>query len=154
MNKPAHPTAHGIAMLMVAALLIPASILHAQAQEPARSMVLRSVMQQLGRDIQAVTGAISSEDWALVVDLAPKIASHAEPPVGEKMRILTWLGADAGKFRGFDGQLHDAAIAMGKVASRGDGQEVIAAFGKVQQRCLACHQEFRQPFQEHFYGKR
>lgn len=154
MNKPAHPAAHGMAMLIIGALLIPVSSLRAQAPEPARPMALRSVMRQLGQDMQAVTGAISREDWASVADLSPRIASHAEPPLSEKMRILNWLGTDAGRFRGLDEQVHDAALAMGKVATRGDGQEVIAAFGRVQQQCLACHREFRQPFQEHFYGKR
>jgi len=41
-------------------------------------------MEQLGRDMQAVTGAISMEDWARVVELAPKIARHAEPSLSEK----------------------------------------------------------------------
>lgn len=154
MNKAAHPAARRTAKLMVAAFLVAASIAQAQTPEPSKPMALRSVMQQLGQDMQAVTGAISSENWASVADLAPKIGSHAEPPAGEKMRILGWLGADAGKFRGFDGQLHDATVVMAKAATRGDGEGVIAAFANVQQRCLACHQEFRQTFQEHFYGKR
>lgn len=111
-------------------------------------------MDQLGRDMQAVTGAISREDWTLVTRLAPDIARHPEPPLSEKMRIITWLGTDAGKFRGFDGEVHDAAIAMGEAATRGDGQAVIAAFAKLQQGCLACHQTFRKPFTEHFYGTR
>ena len=90
----------------------------------------------------------------MVAELAPKIAKHAEPPMSEKIRILAWLGADSGKFRGFDGQVHDAATSMGEAAKRGDGQAVIANFAKVQQSCLACHQDFRKSFQEHFYEKR
>ncbi|MBS0291378.1 MAG: cytochrome c [Proteobacteria bacterium] len=117
-------------------------------------MALREVMDQLGRDMQAVTGAISKEDWALVAELAPKIARHAEPPASEKIRILAWLATDAGKFRGFDAQVHDAATAMGEAAQHSDGQAVIAAFAKVQQSCLACHQGFRKPFVQHFYEKR
>ena len=128
----------------------------AEAAKPMASkpMALRSVMEKLGRDMQAVTGAISKEEWALVAELAPKLAKHAEPPLAEKMRILTWLGTDAKKFRGFDGQVQDAATAMGDAAKRGDGQAVIATFSKTQQSCLACHQSFRQPFVEQFYGSR
>src|SRR5690606_17792796 len=73
--------------------------LGAQSADAAKPMALRSVMERLGRDMQAVTGAISKEEWTLVAELAPKIAKHAEPPLGEKMRILGWLGTDAGKFR-------------------------------------------------------
>lgn len=150
MNKLRHLPAY----VMVAALFIPTSILRAQTEKPDKPMALRAIMEQLGQDMQAVTGAISEEDWALVAQLAPKIGRHAGPPLSEKMRILSWIGADAGKFRGFDEQVEDAATALGEAATRGDGQEVIVAFGKVQQRCLACHQEYRKSFQEHFYEKR
>ena len=143
-----------VAIMITVALLIPITILQAQAAESEKRMALHGVMQQLGRDMQAVTGAISEEDWGLVAQLASKIGRHPEPPITEKMRILAWLGTDAGKFRGFDGQVQDASTTMGEAAARGDGQEVIVAFSKMQQRCLSCHQEFRKPFQEHFYGKR
>lgn len=74
--------------------------------------------------------------------------------MSEKVQILTWLGTEAGRFRSFDIQVHDAATAMGEAAKRSDGQGVITAFSRTQQSCLACHQSFRQPFLEHFYGAR
>ncbi len=154
MNYPKHLSLSGHAITLVAALLASAVILHAHAAEPAKPMALQSVMEKLGRDMQAVTGAISKEDWALVARLAPNIARHPEPPLSEKARILAWLGTDAGKFRGFDGQVHEAAVAMGEAAALGDGQAAITNFSKVQQGCLACHQGFRKSFQEHFYEKR
>lgn len=128
--------------------------LRAQAAEPAKPLALRAVMEKLGHDMQAVTGAISKEDWPVVAELAPAIAKHAEPPLTEKVRILAWLGTDAGQFRGFDRQVHDAATSMGEAARRGDGQAVIAAFGRTQESCLGCHQGYRRAFVEHFYGKR
>lgn len=72
------------------ALATAAAGLGAQSAEAAKPMAskpmaLRSVMEKLGRDMQAVTGAISKEEWTLVAELAPKIAKHAEPPLGEKM---------------------------------------------------------------------
>ncbi len=150
-------TFHKSISMIAAAVVALAGSAMAENGAPAereKPLALRSVMDKLGRDMQAVTGAISKEDWALVATLAPKIASHAEPPLPEKVRILAWLGGDAGKFRGFDGQAHEAATAMGEAAKRSDGQAVIAAFAKVQQSCLGCHQSFRQPFVEHFYGRR
>jgi cytochrome c556 len=122
--------------------------------ESAKPMALRGVMDKLGRDMQAITGAISKEEWAVVAELAPKIANHAEPPVAEKMRILAWLGTDAGKFRSHDGQTHESATVMGDAAKSGDGLAVISAFSKVQQSCLICHQSFRKSFLEHFYENR
>ncbi len=152
MNCPKHRSGHAITL--AAALLACAAILHAQAAEPARPMALQSVMENLGCDRQAVTGAISREDWALVVRLAPDIARHPGPPLSEKARILAWLGTSAGKFRGFDGQVQEAAMAMGEAATRGDGQAVISHFASVQRSCLACHQGLRKSFQEQFHEKR
>jgi cytochrome c556 len=69
----------------------------------------------------------------------------------EKLRILGWLGSDAGKFREYDGEVHDAATTMEEAAIRGDGHAVINAFSEVQKSCLNCHQNFREPFVKHFY---
>lgn len=138
---------------MVAAL--PVALLaqdaHAAGKGPES---LRAVMEKLGDDMQAVTGAISNEDWALVARLAPGIAQHQEPPMTQKVRIQKWLGTDAGKFRGFDGRLEEAATSLGEAAERGDGTQVIRAFADVQQACLGCHQEYRKPFVEHFGEQR
>lgn len=146
-----------LAAILLVAVFAGIGAVGAQPAEPAqlaKPMALRGVMDKLGRDMQAVTGAIAKEDWAVVAELAPKIARHAEPPILEKARILTWLGTDAIKFRGFDMQAHDAATLMGEAAHRGDGQGVISAFAKVQQSCLGCHQGYRKAFIEHFYEKR
>lgn len=139
---------------LVLALTPPVAILDAYAADSAKTMALRGVMEKLGRDMQSVTGAISTEDWATVTRLAPGIARHAEPPLTEKTRILRWLGTNAGAFRGYDGQVHDAAELMAEAARRGDGDAVIAAFSKVQQGCFACHRGFRKSFREHFYEER
>lgn len=152
MKTPMHLPA--IAVALAASMLASAVAVHANAVEPAKPMALQGVMQQLGRDMQAVTGAIATEDWPAVARLAPKIADHPQPPLAEKIRILAWLGGDAGRFRAFDGQVHDAAAAMGDAATRSDGDAVIAAFARTQQSCLACHQSFRKRFVEHFQPQR
>lgn len=140
------------ALALSAALAASATWLGAQPVEPAKPMALRAVMGELGRNMQVITGAIAKEDWPQVAELAPQVGKHAEPPLSEKMRILSWLGTDAGKFRGFDAQVQDNATAMAEAARQGDGQAVIAAFSKTQQSCLACHQSFRRLFVEQFYG--
>jgi len=115
---------------------------------------LRHIMQELGRNMQHITDAISQEDWARVAQLAPKVATHPEPPLDEKMRILTYLGDKAITFRGFDEEVHEAALVMEEAAQRGDGAAVIQSFARVQEGCLGCHQSFRKPFVEHFYNPR
>lgn len=120
----------------------------ASADKP---LALRGIMQELGENMQTVTDGISREDWALVAETAPAIADHSQPPAIEKMRILGFLGSDANAFRKHDKQVQQAALQLEKAAERQSGAAVIDAFATLQNRCLACHQEFREPFTAHFY---
>ena len=76
--KTFHKSISLIAAAAVVALAGSAMAENGTPAEMAKPLALRSAMDKLGRDMQAVTGAISKEDWALVATLAPKIASHAE----------------------------------------------------------------------------
>lgn len=115
-------------------------------------LALRKIMQDLGRNMQVVTDAISREDWSLVESTAPVIAKHPQPPRSEKMRILAFIGTDVGTFKRHDEQTHDAAQALGRAAKDKDGTAVIAAFHTLQTTCYDCHRQFRQRFVERFYG--
>lgn len=121
-----------------------------QAAEP---LAFQGVMKDLGKHMQTIAGAIAYEDWERVARTAPLIAAHPQPPIAEKARILSFVGSNLGKFKSFDMQTHEAAHEMEHVAHEKNGEQVIAAFQKVQASCLACHQTFRKPFAEHFYGK-
>lgn len=131
--------------------LIPAL---AHADDRSEPLALRGIMQGLKRDMQTITGAIAEEDWKTIVELAPKIATHPEPPLGEKMRVMAYLGTDAAKFKDFDAQTHQAAQALETAAKQADGAGVVAAFAKMQSTCLACHQSFRASFVSHFYAQK
>jgi cytochrome c556 len=121
--------------------------------EKAKPLALRKIMQDLGKNMQGITDGISREDWEMVGRLAPLVADHPQPPLVEKVRILSFIGADTGKFKGHDEKTHQAAQALEQAAVRSDGQAVIASFATLQNSCLACHQNFRKSFVEHFYGQ-
>ncbi|HEY0846425.1 MAG TPA: cytochrome c [Noviherbaspirillum sp.] len=118
-----------------------------------KPLALRQIMKDLGKQMQSVTDGISREDWDTVEKAGALIADHPQPPAAEKVRILSYVGTDAGKFRGYDQKTHDTAVELQQHAQRRDGPAVIAAFANVQNACLGCHQSFRKPFMEHFYGK-
>lgn len=120
----------------------------------ARPLALRKIMQDMGKNMQVITDGISREDWEMVAKAAPLIADHPQPPMAEKIRILSFIGSDAGKFKSHDEKTHQAAQALEQAAVRSDGQSVISSFATLQKSCLACHQGFRKPFVEHFYGQR
>lgn len=117
-------------------------------------LVLRKIMQDMGSRMQAITDSISREDWGAVARVAPLIADHPQPPLAEKIRIMSFVGSDAGKFKSYDDKTHQAAQSLEQAALRSDGQAVIASFAMLQNSCLACHQRFRKPFVENFYGQR
>ena len=124
------------------------------AAESDQPLSMRGIMQDLGRHMQTVTQAIALEDWALVEKTAPLIAQHPQPPLMEKTRILRFVGTDMGKYKSHDHKTHEAAHELAQAGKNKDGMAVIAAFQSVQTGCYGCHQEFRKPFVEHFYGAR
>lgn len=122
--------------------------------ETAKELALRKIMKELGANMQVITDAISREDWPLIEKTAPLIADHPQPPLTEKMRIISFMGGDMGRFKGYDTETYKAAEALKQAAGTQDGQEVIAAFQRLQTTCYGCHHDFRQPFLKHFYPTR
>ncbi|MGV8921962.1 MAG: cytochrome c [Thermomonas sp.] len=120
----------------------------------AKPLALRKIMQVLDKDMQTVSDGIARADWSVVARIAARITNHPQPPMGERMRILAFIGGDAGKFKEYDKQTKQAAHALEKFAIQGDKRAVISTFSTLQETCLACHQQFRASFQEHFYGRR
>ena len=116
-----------------------------------KPMALKGIMQLLASDMSKMTDAISREEWEKVIGIADRVANHEQPPLPEKMRILKFLGAEANKFKTYDKKVHDAAVDVKQAAQQGDGYRVIESFSTVQKNCLACHQQFRDQFQAHFY---
>jgi cytochrome c556 len=123
----------------------------AEDAEKAKPLALRKIMQEMGKSMQAITDGISREDWEVVARMAPLIAHHPQPPLAEKLRILSFVGSEAGKFKGYDEKISQTAQVLEQAAVHGNGQSVISSFATLQNSCLACHQSFRKPFVEHFY---
>ena len=147
--SPPTPSGTGAAAVLLALSLFFAPSVGAADRNP---LELQKIMQELGEQMQFVAGAISSEDWEAVADVAPKIAKHRAPPFTEKARIMAFLGSHGAEFRAADRLTHDAAMKMGGAAQRRDGEGVIQAYAEVQHACLACHQAHRKEFRAHFYG--
>jgi cytochrome c553 len=119
----------------------------AQAASP---VVLHKIMEDLGRNMQAITDGISREDWAMVEKSAAQIVDQPQPPLNEKVILLGFMGTQMWKFKAYEGEKVDAALALGRAAKAKDGPRVILAFQKLQTRCYACHNEFRKPLVEYF----
>lgn len=117
-------------------------------------LALRTIMQDMGKNMQLITDGISRSDWKQVEKAAALVADHPQPPAEEKARIIALFGAEMGRFKGYDTETHDHALAAAAAARAVDGQAVIRAFGQLQSSCLGCHTAFREPFVAHFHGKK
>jgi cytochrome c556 len=118
-----------------------------------KPLALRKIMQDMGKNMQSITDGISREDWKLVAKTAPLIADHPQPPLIEKVRILSFIGSDVGSFKHHDQKTHEVAKTLEQAAMQGDGDLVISTFAQLQKSCLACHVQYRTDFVEHFYNK-
>lgn len=136
---------------LIAASLISLT-LFVPAVQAAEAMEFQKMMQDLGRHMQSITEAIAHEDWEMVARTAPLIAVHAQPSLEEKTRIISFMGGDMPRFKALDMQAHEAAHELEHTAHEKDGEQVIAAFHKVQSSCLSCHQSFRAKFVAHFHA--
>lgn len=122
-----------------------------ETKNDSEPMALRLIMQDLELNMQRIASAIVREDLATVAELAPLVADHDEPPMTEKMHILSFMGSDAGAFKSLDGVTHDTAMMLKEVAENDDGDAVIKIYADLLESCVACHQQFKQPFVDHFY---
>lgn len=137
----------------ISSLLAATSTMARSDDTEAKPLVLRKIMRELGQNMQIITDGISRKEWDLVAKTALQVANHPQPPMVEKIRILSFVGTDVGKFKGYDNKIHQAAVEVSRAAVQKDGPVVISSFAKLRNSCLACHQNFREPIKEHFYVK-
>lgn len=138
---------------MASALFIGLTILTTTPLAAAEPLELRKIMQDMGAEMAVISEAISREQWTQVERSALQIADHPRPPMSERMRIKSLFGSEMGRFKSYDIKTHSTARELAKVAASEDGSAVIATFATLQSSCLTCHQNFRKPFQHHFYGE-
>jgi len=113
---------------------------------------LQLIMQEMDKNMQIITHAISREDWEQVEKTAPLIANHPKPPMSEMKKVIAYMGKNMPKFKAYDIATHKAATQLEIAAESKEGGDVISTFSVLQNSCLACHQQFRKPFQQHFYS--
>lgn len=151
-----------VAALLVVALSIP-SFLSAEEitrdpsstglKNPGEELALRRIMKRLGQDLEAASRAMKNRNWGRLKAAAERIANHPQPPFSEKVKILGFIGGEAGQFKAFDQQVHVSATNLADAANRSDYLVVQKAFFEVQQACFECHQRYRERFRSHFYGQ-
>lgn len=138
--------------LVVAVVAAGAIVVAKDRPGPGTPDGLLATMQQLDTNTRAAGDAIAARNWPLVAELADRLNHHVEPPLGQKLRVMLWLRTQAPNFRGYDGKLRTAAVAMGAAAKAGNGQAVSASYAQLQSACTGCHEKYQAAYVAHFQG--
>ena len=135
-----------VAFTMISIAIQSSSILAAD------EMALEKVMKGHAKNMQLIAGGIAHEDYEQVVKASLGVVDPPRPPstIGEKLKLMGFLGQNIGRFKELDGDVKERAAVLVKTARTQNGKATIAAFQRLQLSCLACHAEFRKPFPDHF----
>ncbi len=90
------------------------------AQHDASAADLKTIMRQLGRDMDALNAALWARDFAALATAATAIAEHPHVSPQEKARVQAALGADFPAFGAADRRVHDAATRTAGAAANED----------------------------------
>lgn len=140
------------ASIVVLILALLGSTLIPSASVATEPLALRKIMSDLGKQMQSITDGLARDEYADIGKAAMAIAEHPQPPLSQKVRILGFVGTRIARFKAYDARTHDLALAIAEAARHKDTPAAIDAFRALQLSCHGCHQEFRRPFVEHFYG--
>lgn len=104
---------------------------------------LKTIMADLGTEMNALQSGLWQEDYELMSASAMKIANHPKVSDSEKIRVKSTMGADMQAFVAMDKMVHDEALALSGAATKGDMTAVLNKFSSLQKNCVTCHSVFR-----------
>lgn len=109
----------------------------------ASTATLKTIMRQLGHDMNALSAALWLQDFAGIARAATAIADHPHVSPHERARVQRALGATFAAFGTMDRRVHDAAVRTAAAAKEQDLDQVLSELGSLQAGCVACHDAFR-----------
>lgn len=115
----------------------------AQVSSSATESSLKTVMQGLLKDTQALTAAMLNEDYLLIEAQAKKIAQHPKPSMAIRMKIVKVMGADMANFKANDVVVHQGAVDIMTHAKQKNINGVSESFKQMISGCLSCHVAFK-----------
>lgn len=108
------------------------------AEEPR----LKELMATMGGHAQGILAGILYDDFEVIKDAVAWVGNHPEP-TADLAKIKAELGVQVLRFKWYDTQAHNAAIAIGVAAQNRDMKEVSKQYGKMIVSCTNCHNAFR-----------
>lgn len=109
------------------------------------TMPLVPMMQQLLVDMQQIDRGIYTEEFELIEQGAERISDHPTMTSEDKKLVKKTLGDEMNQFVKYDMVVHHHADSMRMAAIQGEMEEVLRHFRIVQQGCVNCHSNYREP---------
>ena len=113
-------------------------------QQP-ETMPLVPMMQQLLTDMQQVDRGIYTEDYSMIKEGAGRISDHPTMTPQDKKLIKKTLGKQMKQFVNYDMVVHHHADSIRMAAIEKNIQKVLKHYRIVQQGCVDCHSNYREP---------
>lgn len=113
--------------------------------EQPETMPLIPMMQLLLADMQKVDQGIFTEDHATIAKGAKGIAEHPIMTEEDKKLVKKTLGKEIKQFVEYDMIVHHHADSMRLAALEKNMQQVLNHYRIVQQGCVDCHSNYREP---------
>ncbi|MDZ7716804.1 MAG: hypothetical protein U5J95_11385 [Balneolaceae bacterium] len=114
-------------------------------QQQPETMPLVPMMRLLLSDMQKVDAGIYTEDFEMIAENAGNIADHPTMTEEDKKLVKATLGEKIKQFVVFDMTVHHHADSMRIAAEKENMKEVLRHYNIVQQGCVDCHANFREP---------
>jgi len=114
-----------------------------QATISAPSNDLKTIMNGLLEDTKLLTEGIFLEDFAKIELAANNIANHPKPSPETLKKVKANLVEEMGVFKGFDMEVHNAALEIAMSASNEDLTRVVSLYHQVIDGCQSCHNQYK-----------
>lgn len=112
---------------------------------------LRSLMAELGQDMNRVSEGIWREDYDMIASGAERIAHHPRVPAEERTLIQEILTDRFPQFVALDQTVHRTALELAAAAQARDLPSVLDQADRLVRACVACHAAFRDPVRRAFW---
>lgn len=104
---------------------------------------LKSLMVELGQNMEEISAGIWREDYRLVSQGAAVIAHHPRVSSHEQAIIRDALGDQMKIFAQYDGVVHHTAAEIQRVADAQRMDSILVLYSRLQHGCVSCHSGFR-----------
>lgn len=112
---------------------------------------LRSLMTELGQDMNKVSEGIWREDFQMIAAGAERVAHHPRVPAQERMLIQEILTDRFPQFVALDQTVHRTALELTAAAQARNLTAVLDQADRLARACVACHTAFRDPVRQAFW---